>query len=318
MSESPINSISTIDGHYLHPERAAVYLIKEGAEAAFIDNATRFSVPNLLKGLAQQGLAPKQVRYLIVTHVHLDHSGGTAELLKHCPNATVIAHPRAGRHIVEPVKLVEGARALYGGDFFDEHYGEIEPVDAARVQIVEEGETLMLEDRTLTILDTPGHAPHHISILDTGTNSMFTGDAFGLHYHQLQHGDHPFFTYVCAPPRFEPPEAKETVRRIAKSGVDRVYLTHYGMTEEVDRGAENLLHSLDAYDAAVNRAASTGLEGKELVGYCTECTEEITKDDIRRAGLDPDDDEVTRWALSELATTSHGLAALAERRRSGS
>lgn len=316
MSPAPIDSIMTIDAHYLHPERAAIYLLTEGAEAAFIDNGTRFSVPHLLEALTQQGLTPEHVRYIIVTHVHLDHSGGTTELLKHCANATVIAHPRAGRHIVDPTKLVAGARALYGGDFFDRVYGEIEPVEASRVQIVEDGDTLALGNRTLSILDSPGHAPHHLSVIDSATNSIFTGDAFGLHYRQLQHGAHPFFTYVCAPPRFDPPTAKETVRRIANSGVDRVYLTHYGMTEAIEQGAENLILSLDAYDDAVNQAAATDLENEDLVRYCAERTEEITKNDLKRAGLDPNDAEVIQWSLSESATTSHGLAALAQRRRS--
>ena len=71
-----------------------------------MDTGTRFSVPYLLEALKARGLSPEQVRYLLVTHIHLDHSGGAAELLKHCPNATVIAHPRASRHLADPSRLV--------------------------------------------------------------------------------------------------------------------------------------------------------------------------------------------------------------------
>jgi len=91
-----MDDIITIDCHYLdQPEFAAAYLMTEGEEAAFIDNNTNHALPRLLRALDDAGLSPQQVRYLIVTHVHLDHAGATSALAKACPNAVVLAHPRA-------------------------------------------------------------------------------------------------------------------------------------------------------------------------------------------------------------------------------
>ncbi|MEK7793515.1 MAG: MBL fold metallo-hydrolase, partial [Candidatus Hydrogenedentota bacterium] len=178
--------ITTIDGNYTCPQRAAAYLLVDGDEAAFVDNVKRFAVPDLLAALSQRGLSSEQVRYIIVTHVHLAHSGGTAELLKHCPNATVIAHPRAGRHLIDPSKLIAAARPIYGDELFEREFGVIEPVPAERVRIVEEGDTLDFGARTLEFLHTPGHAKHHLSVIDPGTESALTGDAYGLAQLRLQ------------------------------------------------------------------------------------------------------------------------------------
>ncbi len=315
MAVSVTESITTIDGHYKRPSRAGAYLIQDGDEAAFVDNITRFSVPYLLEALSARGLRPEQVRYLIVTHIHLDHSGGTAEIAKACPNAKVICHPRASRHIVDPTKLVEGARHVYGKNVFDELYGVIEPVEENRVQSVEDGETLSLGSRTLTFLDAPGHAKHHVVIQDSKTNSMFTGDAFGLTYSQLQHGSRPFIDYVCAPPHFDPAAAKATIRRITDSGVDRVFVTHFGECDYVEEGAEQLLECMDLFDAFVDEAAGTDLRGETLLEYCTRGGGAVIAKRLKKSGLNPEDPDVMLWALSDHDITSQGLAVLAEQRR---
>lgn len=309
------NSIKTIDGHYHYPGRAAAYLLNHGEEAAFVDNITPFSIPYLMQALEEAELRPEQVRYIIVTHIHLDHSAGTAELVKHCPNATVIAHPRAARHIIDPTRLVESARPIYGEEVFKRIFGVIEPVDAARVQTADDNETLELGGRTLTFLDSPGHAKHHFVIHDSGTNALFSGDAFGLYFQQLQGGSKACFTYVCAPPQFDPDAAKRTIQRILDLGPDHVFVTHFGECSDIQEGGKQMLHMLDAYDAAVDTAAQTDLEGAALLEYCTKRSVDIIKQDLAACGLDTNDDEVLKWALAENGITSQGLAVLAEQRR---
>ncbi|MEX2016272.1 MAG: MBL fold metallo-hydrolase [Candidatus Hydrogenedentales bacterium] len=309
------DTIITIDGHYVRPQRAAAYLVLDGDEAAFVDNATRFAVPDLLKTLKDQGLSPEQVRYAIVTHVHLDHSGGTAELVKHCPNATVIAHPRAGRHIVDPTRLIQSARPIYGDAFFEQYFGEIEPVDANRVRTIEEGEELPLGNRVFTVYHTPGHAKHHLVVRDSATNSMLAGDAFGLAQRRLQEGERPYLSYVCSPPDFDPAAAKDSLRKILNAGVDRVFLTHYGEFNALEEGVAQLEESHDAFDAIANSAAATDLEGQALLDYCTEKTRTQLLNEVRAVGLDPADEDVYYWATAELPVSAQGIAWLAQKRR---
>src|SRR5690242_1066192 len=94
----------TIDCDYLHPRFAAAYLLRQGDRAAFIDNNTQYAVPRLLDSLKAEGLRPEQVDYVIITHVHLDHASGSAALMEACPNATLLAHPRAAPHMIDPSK----------------------------------------------------------------------------------------------------------------------------------------------------------------------------------------------------------------------
>ena len=112
------DSVITVDPNYIHPGRAAVYLIDADGSAAFVDASTPRSLPILLQALDERGLRPAQVKYVIVTHVHLDHSAGTAALLEACPNAVAVVHPRGERHLVEPARLVKSARRVYGEDLF--------------------------------------------------------------------------------------------------------------------------------------------------------------------------------------------------------
>lgn len=305
----------TIDAQYMHPGRAAAYLLADSGEAAFIDSGTRFSVPYLMDALRGAGLDAGQVRYIIVTHVHLDHSGGAAQLARECPDATVLCHPKSERHLIDPSRLIASARPVYGDARFNELYGEIEGIPAARVRSVEDGGTAALGGCTLSFIDSPGHAPHHFCVHNLALNEMYTGDAFGLSYPQLQGGDRPYFSYVCAPPQFEPEVARGTIRRIMATHVGRVYVTHFGPNDAVQAGGEQLLQALDAFDAAADELAATDLEGDRMLARSSDLCLEITKNELRKCGLDANDPDILRWALSEHSVTSQGVHVLALKRR---
>ena len=159
-----MHTVRTIDCQYLGlPGFAAAYLIVEGDRAAFVENNTAHAVPLLLKALAEAGLSPEQVEYAFVTHVHLDHAGGSSALMEACPRATLVAHPRAARHLIDPSKLVASATQVYGAERFRQLYGEIRPIDEARVRTAEDGERLRLGRARA---DLPPHArarqPPHV------------------------------------------------------------------------------------------------------------------------------------------------------------
>jgi glyoxylase-like metal-dependent hydrolase (beta-lactamase superfamily II) len=317
MPPTQTHGVTTVDAHYMYPGRAATYLIVDSGEAAFIDAGTRYSVPHMLQALAEAGRAPGDVKYIIVTHVHLDHCGGAASLARACPNAQVLCHPRSERHLIDPTKLVASATPVYGVEKFAQLYGEIESIPAARVRAVNDGESVSLGQRSFGFLDTPGHAKHHVSVWDRTADTMFTGDAFGLSYPYLQRGTRPYFNYVCSPPQFEPEAARQVIRRIMATHVGRVCVTHFGPNDRVQEGGEQLLRMLDEFDAATNRAAATDLDGQRLLAYCADEALRITSGELRACGLDTADPEVMRWALSEHSVTSQGIQALALERRAG-
>ena len=126
---------------------AACYLIQEGDRAAFIDTGTTHTVPHLLRILAELGLGPASVDYVIPTHVHLDHAGGSGELMRQCPNATLVVHPKGATHLIEPSRLAAGATEVYGPEAFARDFGELVPVPAERVVSAEDGHVIDLNGR---------------------------------------------------------------------------------------------------------------------------------------------------------------------------
>jgi len=241
-----LHGIHTIDTAFHRDHFDAAYLVVEEGRGAFIDCGTNHSVPHLLAALQQAGLAPDDVDFLIVTHVHLDHAGGAALLLQHLPNATLIAHPRAAPHLIYPAKLIEGATAVYGEEEIQRSYGTVQPVPKARVRIVEDGETLMLSGRPLQFIDTPGHARHHHCIWDARSRCWFTGDTFGLSYRELDGPQGAFILPTTTPVQFEPVALKSSIARMVAYEPDGMYLTHYGRVEDVPRLAQVLYEQIDA------------------------------------------------------------------------
>lgn len=264
MREQPHESIRTIDCHYVYDKVAAAYLLKDGPDAVFIENNTSKAVPYLLETLKAEGYTPDDVRFIIITHVHLDHAGGTAELLKHCPNATVLAHPRAARHVINPERLVKSAQAVYGEKAFYELYGEVKGISENRVRIMNDGETLELNTTELKFIYTEGHARHHFVIYDRLSNSVFTGDSFGIAYPALQNGSQPFLFATTTPTDFDYEEALKSADLITGTGADCAYLTHFGCWSDMAEGAEQLKKSLEVSENLRRRLVEKGGDSEAL------------------------------------------------------
>ncbi len=309
------DSIVVIDCHYKAPQRAAAYLIREPQRAAFVDNNTVRAVPRLLDALSRAGLAPADVEYLIVTHVHLDHAGGTAALLEHCPNATVLAHPKAARHLAAPERLVAGAKAVYGEETFARLYGEIRPVPEARIRVIQDNEEIRWGGRCLRFLHTLGHATHHMCIHDSGSNGVFTGDAFGLGLNEAVRPGPSFFVATTAPTDFDPDEARKTVRRIVETGADWACLAHFSVHADLAGGAEKLLHSIDQMEDILQDAA--GVPDADLEAYCQERMHAATEEQLRRCGV-ADLAHDLRWLHSDMDINAMGLAHVVRTRRTRS
>ena len=278
----------TIDCHYAGLERvAASYLLIEGGEAAFIETNTTHALPHLLDALRAHDLSPEQVRYVIITHVHLDHAGGASALMRACPNATLLAHPRAAPHAIDPSRLVHSARAVYGEQMFGRLYGEIGPIDADRVRIMDDGEVLDWGARSLRFLHTRGHANHHMVVVDSGTRTVFTGDAFGIAYPALQ-GDGLWVFPSSSPTDFDADAAIDSVKRIAALDVDRACLTHFGSVEALDDAADQLIAVLQDYGAWVRDADDSGLDGADLDAHLRTRVEARFEADRARYGAGAD------------------------------
>jgi glyoxylase-like metal-dependent hydrolase (beta-lactamase superfamily II) len=256
-------SVITIDCHYLKPSFAAAFLLVENGRAIFVENNTAHAVPTLLKALENHGIAPDNVDYLIVTHAHLDHAGGTSALLSYCKNAKVLAHPKAAKTLANPERLIQSAKKVYGEKPFKNLYGEINPITKEKIHSVQDGETLNWQTRTLTFFDTLGHASHHVCIYDSKSQGIFTGDAFGLCYPDLQKNGL-FILPSTSPIDYDPIEAKKSVEKICSFNPKRLFLTHFGEVDQVIEAKKELLRNLDIHEAQLHWAKNNLKLGNEL------------------------------------------------------
>jgi len=238
------NGVSVIDSGYFSKDFAAIYIIKQNNKVAIIETGTTFSVSNVKKALEKDNLSVLDVAYIIPTHVHLDHAGGAGELMKHCPNATLIAHPRGARHLIDPTKLIAGAMAVYGEKQFNKLYGKIIPIEADRVIEADDSFTLDFDGRELKFLDTPGHARHHFCIWDKQTKSMFTGDTFGISYRDLDHNNQVYIFPSTSPVQFDPEELIKSIHKIMEYNPQRVCLTHFAAIKPTHKVVEQLIDGI--------------------------------------------------------------------------
>ena len=226
--------ISCIDTMLQRQGLAACYLIEHEGMAGFIDTGTSNSIPILLEVLKRKGINREQVAYVMPTHVHLDHAGGSGGLMREFPNAVLLAHPRGARHLIDPGKLIKGSLAVYGEAAFKAMFGELAPVDADRVREMGDEFEIDFNGRKLVFLDTPGHARHHYCVFDELSAGLFTGDTFGTSYPELNLGKGRFIFPPSTPVQFDPAAWQNTLDRLLTYKPERVFLTHFGMHEEVD------------------------------------------------------------------------------------
>ncbi len=240
------HGIHVIDTGFHRPAFDAAYLIVERGRAAFVDTGTNDSVPRLLAALEGSGVARDAVDFVIATHVHLDHAGGVGQLMRQLPAAQLVVHPQGAPHLIEPSRLMAGARAVYGDDEVARTYGEVIGVPAERVLRTADEMTITLAGRPLKFLDTPGHARHHHCIWDERSRGFFTGDTFGLSYREFDTAHGAWAMPTTTPVQFEPDALRHSIERLLAYAPACMYLTHFGRVSDVPRLAKLLLTQLDA------------------------------------------------------------------------
>ncbi|MBE0599543.1 MAG: MBL fold metallo-hydrolase [Desulfuromonadales bacterium] len=208
-------------GGWVVQGRRSYVLVETGAGAA---------VPRWLSALADAGIPLERIEWILLTHVHLDHAGGAAALLQHLPNARIGVHPDGIRHLLNPERLMAGAKQAWGDDF--ERLGPMLPAPAERVVPLADGELIEVGNfRRLRVLHTPGHTPHHAVFFEETTRGVFSGDALGA----IFGGAEPFGEFVTipgiSPPIGDPQQYLASIRRIAELSPRRIYAAHFGLWE---------------------------------------------------------------------------------------
>jgi glyoxylase-like metal-dependent hydrolase (beta-lactamase superfamily II) len=255
------DAITAVDTEYVRPQMDASHVIVAGARAAIVDTGPNTAVPLILAALGELQIAPDAVEFLFLTHVHLDHAGGAGALMRALPNATCVVHPRGAPHMIDPSKLIAGTRAVYGEELYGKLYGEILPIARERIAIAQDGQRFEMAGRAFECVHTPGHALHHQAIVDHATNSIFTGDTFGLSYREFDTARGPWIIPTTTPTQFDPGQLKGSIVRLMQFRPRKLYLTHYSEVGDCARLANDMY---DAIDDFVTIARRSGLDDKRM------------------------------------------------------
>jgi glyoxylase-like metal-dependent hydrolase (beta-lactamase superfamily II) len=210
------------------PNTVGAYVIT-GPKVTLVDCGYASSYQSVLAGLAELGIMTSDVRYIVPTHVHLDHAGAAGRLLREMPKATVVAHERSVPHLSDPTKLIESATRVFG-EVIMGLYGSPEPVPPDRMTPV--GKELHLDlggGLTATLIHSPGHAPHQLSMMLDGEKSLFTADAVGVVYPGIK-----TLIPTTPPPSLDPSQLVSTVRSLRQFGPARLLTPHFGARTDVD------------------------------------------------------------------------------------
>ncbi|MFB6170202.1 MAG: MBL fold metallo-hydrolase [Haloarculaceae archaeon] len=165
-------------GGYGAPRTVSVFVVDAEAPAV-VDTGMGRNYEFVLDALADLGIAPEDLAYVLPTHVHLDHAGGAGYLAEACPNADVLVHEVGARHLVDPERLVAGTREAVGDRW--QYYDPPMPIPAERITELTDGDGIDLGDRELAVHHAPGHAPHQVVFFEPDQRVLFSADAAGMY-----------------------------------------------------------------------------------------------------------------------------------------
>lgn len=309
--------ISTVDCDYIESRFAAAYVVTEESRSkvAIVDTNTEKAVPKIIAALAEKKLSPDQVTHILITHAHLDHAAGTGSLARLCKNATIYAHPKAARHLIDPSRLVASARAVYGAERFDMLYGRVEPIEASRVVSLDDGALVAFGAETFQALQTLGHATHHVAYFAEKSRVLFTGDTFGLFYPKLQRTG--FFIFPSTSPTdFDPEEALKTIDRLSALKPSVLFPTHFGPVKDTIQASTLMKAHYQFFGELLGRATARNAQepipeltawiAGEIMGYLRKF--------VQNSGLTFNTEELKLLHL-DLELNAQGVAYTATKRR---
>ncbi|MGB0543030.1 MAG: MBL fold metallo-hydrolase [Longimicrobiales bacterium] len=261
-----MNNHQCIDLQHLDLEGAIACYLVDGVEPTIIDPGPTTTLERLIDELASRGIGPRDLRFVLLTHIHLDHAGATGFLLDHFPNARVLVHEDGASHMVNPERLVSSTRRTFG-DLHDRLWGEVKPVDVNRLDVWRAGEPRGVAG--LRPISTPGHISHHLAYLDEGDGTLFSGDSMGI---ALAGGpQHP----PTPPPAVNLPDWARTLQEIGEIGPERFGATHFGLHEDVEKRRLQLMERLEALESRVRAAIDEGREDEDAAAFEKEVREEL-------------------------------------------
>jgi len=268
------SGLDFVDVKFLgYPQIIATAILHGPGGVALVDPGPSSTLPALRAALQERGIGPGDIRTILLTHIHLDHAGSTGTLVRELPHATVYVHARGAVHMVDPSKLLDSAKRLYGADM-DRLWGEFLAVPETNVRALKGGEAIEAGGRTLEVAYTPGHASHHVCYFDRSSGVAFTGDVTGI-----RRGSGRYVMPPTPPPDIDLELWQQSLDRVMTWSPDTLFITHFGPWQGSRAHVEEMRDRLMDW----GRRAKAVLDRADLDAdaQCAEFVRQITED-LRR------------------------------------
>lgn len=241
-----------IDLRFRGSERVIATAVLSGPDGVtLVDPGPTSCLPVLEEGLRERGLALRDVRALLLTHIHLDHAGAAGTIVERVPAIRVHVHERGAPHMIDPAKLLASATRLYG-DQMDALWGAFLPVPEANVNVLAGGERIAAAGTRLRVAYTPGHAKHHVSYLDETTGVAYVGDTGGIRVS----GD--FLIAPTPPPDIDLAAWRESLDTFDAWRPVSLFLTHFGVVTGARAHVMRFRETLATQAEAVRQSLAAG------------------------------------------------------------
>jgi glyoxylase-like metal-dependent hydrolase (beta-lactamase superfamily II) len=253
------SGLDYVDLNFLgRPEIIATGILHGPPGVALVDPGPSTTNATLTAALEKKGIRLGDVRQILVTHIHLDHSGGVGSIVEAHPHIEVIVHGRGAPHLADPSKLLSSAGRLYAENM-DRLWGDVKPMPSKNLRIVEGGETLSVVGREVKVEYTPGHASHHVSYLDTASRVAFVGDTAGI-----RKGSGNYVMPPTPPPDIDIEAWRASEQKILAWDPDTLFLTHFGPHHGVRQHFQAMFENIESWSRTVRRLlADTALADEE-------------------------------------------------------
>jgi glyoxylase-like metal-dependent hydrolase (beta-lactamase superfamily II) len=245
--------ISYVDLNFRNtPGVIATGVLIDPAGVVIVDPGPTSCLETLNRALGAEGIKIVDVRFLLLTHIHLDHAGVTGTLIQQNPEIAVYVHTRGAPHLIDPSKLLESAGRLYGSRM-GSLWGAVLPVPAERVTVLSGGERLTIGSRVFEVAYTPGHASHHVSYFDRAAGLAWVGDTAGVRLGPSQSVMPP-----TPPPDIDLELWDESLDRIRAWDPGQLFLTHFGVFGGVREHLDDLAVSMREVAEMVRHSIEVG------------------------------------------------------------
>jgi glyoxylase-like metal-dependent hydrolase (beta-lactamase superfamily II) len=229
------------------PEIIATAVLHGASGVALIDPGPATTLENLTASLGRMGIGLRDVRQVLLTHIHLDHAGATGALVRLNPGIEVFVHERGAPHMIDPSRLLASATRLYGADM-DRLWGDFLAVPAGRIRALKGDERIAAGGRDLDVAYTPGHASHHVSYFDAASRMAFVGDTAGI---RRQGRD--YIMPPTPPPDIDLDAWRVSEDRILSWDPDTLFLTHFGPFHGARMHFQEMTERLGSWSRIVRR-----------------------------------------------------------------